>query len=117
MDEITKDRLANLGLHFQVDDRPGVEAFLHAYPAVLAYVEQSVPQITKHFPDCDLRLVVEADEDEDGGAEDAAQKLFILIEVPEGTNDALGSLDRLDQDWSIDVCEATDDRLVIDLKY
>ncbi len=109
------ERFLNLRVVYQCEDPQAVELFLRANPDLLPYVEQSEAQIAEHFPDVDLRLAVELDEGDEGAKPE--EKLFILIEVTDATNDALGRLERLDEAWSVDVCEATNDRLVIDLKY
>lgn len=112
----TEQRIRDLWAAYQCDDVAGVEAYLRANPGLLDYVEESAARIAKIFPESDLYLAVELDEDDEGG--DAAQeKLFLLIEAPADLGDALGLLERLDEEWSVDVCEATGDRLVIDLKY
>lgn len=115
MTDDTSQRILNLRAVYQCEDPASVEAFLRANPDLLPYVERSEARILEHFPHADLRLAVELDEGEDGVP--AEEKLFILIEVSGDMSDALGRLERLDEAWSVDVCEATDDRLVIDLKY
>jgi hypothetical protein len=112
----TEQRIRDLWAAYQCDDVPRVEAYLRANPDLLDYVEESTAKIAALFPESDLHLAVELDEDEDGG-EAALEKLFLLIEAPADLGDALGLLERLDEEWSVDVCEATGDRLVIDLKY
>ncbi|MCC7339921.1 MAG: hypothetical protein IT170_02455 [Bryobacterales bacterium] len=115
MTDETGERIRELHWIYRCEDPPTVEGFLRANPDLLPYVEQSEARIAKHFPKSNLRLVVEHDEGEDGSP--AAEKLFILIEASGETADALDRLEKLDEDWSVDVCEATDDRLVIDLSY
>lgn len=115
MADETSQRILNLSAVYQCEDAAAVEAFLRANPDLLPFVEQSEVQIAKFFPDADLRLAVELDEGEDGGR--AQEKLFLLIEVPDAIDDTLNRLEQLDEAWSVDVCEATNDRLVIDLKY
>jgi hypothetical protein len=112
----TDQRIGDLWAAYQCEDAPRVEAYLRANPDLLAYVEESAAKIATFFPESDLHLSVELDEDEDGG-EATQEKLFLLIEAPAELGDALGLLERLDEEWSVDVCEATGDRLVIDLKY
>ncbi|MCC6264810.1 MAG: hypothetical protein IT169_14620 [Bryobacterales bacterium] len=109
------ERIRELHWVYRCEDPPAVEIYLRANPDLLPYVEQSEARIAEHFPDANLRLAVEHDEGEEGAP--AAEKLFILIEAGGGTGDALDRLEKLDEAWSVDVCDATDDRLVIDLSY
>lgn len=110
-----EQRIQELWAVYECEDIPAVEGFLRAHAEILPYVEQSEGKIREFFPDSELHLAVELDEDEEGG--NAEEKLFLLIEAPEDLGEALSQLERLDEEWSVDVCEATGDRLVIDLKY
>ncbi|MCC7341953.1 MAG: hypothetical protein IT170_12800 [Bryobacterales bacterium] len=115
MTDETGERIRDLHWVYRCEDPPAVEAFLRANPDLLPYLGQSESRIAEHFPNANLRLVVEHDEGEAGSP--AAEKLFILIETAGDTGDALDRLEKLDEAWSVDVCEATGDRLVIDLSY
>ena len=109
------ERLANLRWVYRFEDPQAVETFLRKHPDLLPYVEQSEERIAEYFPDENLRLAVELDEGEEGA--EAGEKLFILIEASGETVDTLDRLEKLDETWSVDVCEATDNLLVIDLQY
>ena len=109
------ERLASLRWVYLCEDPPAVEAFLRGNPELLPYVEQSEGQILKHFPNENLRLVVDHDAGDDGTSAEA--KLFILIEASGETADALDRLEKLDEDWAVYLSDATDNRVVIDLKY
>ena len=109
------ERMTNLRWVYLCEDPSAVEAFLRGNPELLPYVEQSEAQILKHFPNENLRLAVDHDEGDDGSSAEA--KLFILIEASGETADALDRLEKLDEAWSVHLSDATDNRVVIDLKY
>ena len=117
MNEELNRRVQDLSAVYDFEDRTAVEEFVLVHPDLLPYLEQCPAEVEKCFPNADLTLVVELDEDEDNpGA--SGEKLFVLISVDEATHsDAFARLDKLDENWAIDVCESTNELLVIDLKY
>ena len=116
MSESVQQRVRDLCVHFDCEDQEAVEAFVSQHPEVLPYLEQGPQEIEKFFPDSDLSLIVELDEDEENGVP-PTEKLFLLIAVPGDLSDGLARLDKLDESWSINVCEETNELLVIDLSY
>lgn len=116
MEEQLQCRIVDLSVHYHYEDRATVEVYLRNHPELLPYLEQSPAEIEKYFPNSDLTLTVELDEDEDH-PEASMEKLFLLISVPDDLTDGLARLDQLDEKWSVHVCESTNELLVIDIQY
>lgn len=107
-------RLLNLSVSYRFEDRERTEAFLRDHPDLLPFVEQSAAHVRAVFPDANLWLTVDLDEGEDDSPEE--ERLFILIETADETDEVLNRLDKLDEAWAASLWDATDGRVVIDLK-
>lgn len=101
---------------YDFEDYTAAVEFLEQHPDLLPYLTGSAPHIEKHFPGAKRRISVEFDEDDEPG-EDSVHRLYILIEAEPHLKTAQERMDRLDDEWGLDLCEDTNELVVIDLDY
>ncbi|MCU0229389.1 MAG: hypothetical protein MUF01_17310 [Bryobacterales bacterium] len=111
-----QDAVETLAANYAIEDPDALADFLTRHPKIIPYLEGSVPHIEKHFPGAPRALVVELDEDEELGAE-SLTRLYILVQAASHSATAHERMDRLDDEWGLDLCEDTNELVVIDLDY
>lgn len=102
--------------HFTFDNHQLVLAFIENHSELIPHLADSVPYIEKHFPGAERTLTVELDEDDEPGGK-TIERLYVLIAAPRNVADAQERMERLDDEWALDLCENTDELVVIDLDY
>ncbi len=105
-----------LAASYEFEDGEALAAFLRIHPELIEYLIGSVTHIEKHFPGANRTLCVELDEDDEPGAE-SVQRIYILIEAAKHRDTAQERMDKLDDEWGLDLCEETNELVVIDLDY
>lgn len=110
------EELDDLARNYLFEDYPATVAFLRKHPKLIEYLAGSVPHIEKHFPGAGRTLSVEYDEDDEPGGE-SVERLYILVQASAYLDTAQERMERLDDEWAMDLCEDTDELVVIDLDY
>lgn len=92
-----------------------VSDFLQAHPFLLPLLAEAHKKIAEHFElplPAKPILEVITDPDSEGG-----QELYVLIPTCQPPEQALFHLDRLDQEWWLDVLPQARGRMTIDVEY
>lgn len=105
-----------LAAFYDFENSSAMAEFLEEHLELVPYLTGSVPHIEKHFPGANRRLSVEFDEDDEPGAE-SVDRLYILVDAAPFLKTAQERMDRLDEEWGLDLCEDTNELVVIDLDY
>jgi hypothetical protein len=116
MTEPTNESLAALADTYVIEDEASVAAFLKKHSEIAPALEATVPYLEKYFPGAKRALTVEWDEDDDG-VDAAKERLYVLVSAPPDVADINQRLDRLDEEWGYELCESTDELVIIDLDY
>lgn len=88
----------------------GVERYLRRHPGLVETIEEAVEQVKVHFDDdADVRLDVERD------PELGEESLWLKIVT--SYEEAYDALDRLDEEWWLDVRASIRKRMGIDVEY
>ncbi len=111
-----EDAMDALASRYLLEDPDATSQFLARHPELVEYLLGSIPHIEKHFPGAGRTLSVELDEDDEPGAE-SVERLYILIEAATHLATAQERMDKLDDEWGLDLCEDTNELVVIDLDY
>jgi len=110
------EAFALLANHYELGELDVTRDFLHKHPELISYLMGSVTHIEKHFPGSPRTLSVEYDEDDEPGGE-SVERLYVLISVSPYLATAQERMNRLDDEWALDVCDDTNELIVIDLDY
>ncbi|MDP3047381.1 MAG: hypothetical protein Q8O07_07890 [Chloroflexota bacterium] len=90
-----------------------VQAFLSANSHLIQLLFEARRQVSRYFgQDAPVFLEVVSDPE---SAND--KQLFALVGTSLSPQEALGTLDRLDQDWWLDVSDQSHGNLVVDVKF
>lgn len=92
---------------------PEVSSFLQAHPFLLPLLVEAHEKVTEYF-EPSTKPILEAITDPE--AEDS-QELFVLIPTHDTPEEALSRLDRLDQEWWLDVLPQARGKMTIDVEY
>ena len=116
--ESRRDRQAHvldqLGDRYAVRRPEEVTAFLRAYPHLGPLRIEAAEVVPRYFePDAPLVLEVVTDPEADG----LPPELFALVQTTLNPDEALARLDRLDDDWWLDVSPDGPGTLVVSLEY
>jgi hypothetical protein len=109
--------LGFLEKHFTMEDHEAITRFMGKHPEILSHIADSVPYIEKHFPGAGRSLVLELDEDDDVVDGSSIERLYILIEAPGNVGEAQERMERLDDEFALDLCENTGELVIVDLDY
>lgn len=99
------------GLGYAVRGPLQVTSFLLRYPSLTGIVAEAQSRIAEHFPQADLILEVRSD------PEVTREQLFIFIRTDLTPDDALDSLELLEDDWWLDALPEVAGRLCINLEF
>jgi hypothetical protein len=98
---------------YEFRDEEETSEFLSRHPDLTPILVDGHKHVRKHFPNEPLLLSVEEDEEPE---KEPVERLFLLIRV-EGELTDFDRLERLDDEWSLEVSEATNELLVVDIDY
>jgi hypothetical protein len=117
MDLPLSEGIGFLDKHFVMEDREAVVRFMGEHPDLLSQIADSIPYIEKHFPGAGRSLVLELDDDDDAADGSMVERLYVLIQAPGNVAEAQQRMERLDDEWALDLCENTGELVVVDLDY
>lgn len=90
-----------------------VSTFLQAHPFLLPLLVEAHRKIAEYFdPSAKSILEVITDLESEGGRE-----LFVLVPTHDTPEEALSRLERLDQEWWLDVLPQARGKMTIDVEY
>jgi hypothetical protein len=105
--------IEQLAKDYQFKDYTEVRAFLDSNDFLVPLLKEAHHKIKSQFGyDTEIALEVFTDPESDDD-----QKLFALIFTALSANDAIGHLEKLDQEWWLDASTRAKGRLNIDVKY
>lgn len=109
----TEDSIQKLGGRYKLEDSAAVEAYLRSNDFLTCILSEAHEKITDLFgPGAQVSLkVVEEPEAKD------SRRLFILIRPDMRPKEAIGRLDKLDENWWLDALPAARGKLSIDVEY
>ena len=106
--------LGEVGTRYALRRPEEVTAFLRAYPHLVPLLIEAAEVVPRYFePDAPLVLEVVTDPEEDG----LPPELFALVQTALDPDEALARIDRLDDDWWLDVSPDGPGTLVVSLEY
>lgn len=90
-----------------------VSAFLQAHPFLFPLLVEAHGKIAEYF-EPSTKPILEANTDPEA---EGSQELFVLIPTHDTPEQALSRLDRLDQEWWLDVLPQAHGKMTIDVEY
>jgi|GEM_PF-2875833 len=101
---------------YEIEDAEAVGAFLTKHPRIVPSLQESASYVERFFPGFKRSLSVEMDEDDSPGS-DNVERIYLLIAANENFDDLQTRMDRLDEEWGYELCESTNELVIIDLDY
>ena len=101
--------------HYTLIDRDGVLDFLGAHSYLMPMLVDAHERVTAEFPGSRLFLRVATDPDNMGP--DNTDGLVASIATNLEPLEAIGRLDRIDDDWWLEAMPSTQGKLILDLEF